>query len=110
MGAQRTIGGAVGLLAAIGAVVGMGLALSAPWQVVAFIAFFGGLVGARIGSRTRPSIGEHKLLLQIGPTLGALGGSRWESFSFTVSQRRATSGGLWSPVVPCLRAWGSSSR
>ena len=48
--------------------------LDAPWQVIVLFAFLLSLVGVRIGSRTLPSIGEHKLFLQICPILGALGG------------------------------------
>lgn len=74
MGARRVVGGAGGVLFGLGAAVGLRIALAAPWQVVAFFAALFCLAGARIGSRTRPSIGEHKFFLRITPLLGAMGG------------------------------------
>jgi hypothetical protein len=63
-----------GLLVGIGIAVGLGIARAAPWQVVAFCAFVLGLIGARIGSRTLLALGEHKLLVQLVPAFGAMGG------------------------------------
>jgi hypothetical protein len=72
--ALRSTGGVAGLLVGIGAAVGFGIALAAPWQVIAFCAFFLGLIGTRIGSRTPPALWEHKLFTQLFPVLGAMGG------------------------------------
>jgi hypothetical protein len=63
-----------GLLVGSGGAVGLGIALAAPWQVVAFCAFFLGLIGARLGSRTPPALWEHKLLTNVVPVLGAMCG------------------------------------
>lgn len=98
MGALRTVGGVAGLVVAVGAAVGLGLALKAPWQVIAFFAFLFGLVGVRVGSRTLPSIGEHKLLLQICPVLGALAGF---ALGIALVHGLPAKGDFGWPVVAC---------
>jgi hypothetical protein len=74
VGSLRIVGGVAGLIIGIGTVVWLGIVVKAGWVAIAFWAFVLGAIGARIGSLALLPIWQHKLLIQVVPVFGAMGG------------------------------------